>query len=275
MTSKEQTTYFLGENVFLSIQDNIAQILDFDRGEFYGLDPIATVMVSLVLEKGIEETITGITQTYEVNEDCARADLTELLQNLEQKKLIIAQGKKSNPFLQWFHDQKKKTAKLLDAILLWFLKRVSSIIHRLIDNEQTPSRRTVELLLTLSWISFRLLGWSRTISLWQHWHYQLEESDISDSGLTQLNKSRLPSSPNLGGESAQKSPRIDACACACEALPEGSALPEGAALPEGSRVSRPSGQTPRRRQAFIPHSLGFISHSWRQGNADQERERAS
>ena len=63
-----------------------------------------------------------------------------------------------------------------------------------------------------------------------------------------------------------------ACACACEALPEGSALPEGAALPEGSRVppippfegkrgqSRPSGQTPRRRQS--------------QGNAEFEDKRA-
>ena len=108
--------------------------------------------------------------------------LTELLRNLEQKKLIIAQGKQSNPFLQWFQDQKKKAAKLLNAILLWFLRRVSSIIHRLLDKEQTPSRRTVELLLTLSWFSFRLLGWSRTISLWQHWHQQLEESDTSDHG---------------------------------------------------------------------------------------------
>jgi hypothetical protein len=182
LTSEYQTTYCLVENVFLSIQDDIAQILNFDRGEFYGLDPIATIMVSLVLEKGTEETIEHITQTYDATEEQVRSDLTTLLQNLEQKQLIVAQGKQINPLLQWFKRQKKKAGKLLDAILLWFVKKVSSIIHRLLDNGQTPSRRTVELLLTLSWISFRLLGWSRTISLCQHWHQQVKENDTSDCG---------------------------------------------------------------------------------------------
>ncbi|MGK7948381.1 MAG: lasso peptide biosynthesis B2 protein [Xenococcaceae cyanobacterium] len=208
LLNSNKKTYSLNQDVFLFIQDGIAQILDFYRGQFYGLDTIGTLMVSLVLEKGSEEAVKYITQTYDATEEQVISDLTKLLQNLEQKQLIIAQGKQSNPFVQWFHHQKKKAGKLLDAILLWFLKRLSSIIHRLLDKEETPSRPTVELLLTLSWISFRLLGWSRTISLWQHWHHQVEGSNISDSGLTQLNKFRPPSPPNLGGESAQKSPRI-------------------------------------------------------------------
>ena len=161
------------------MQDDVAQILDFDRGEFYGLDPIATIMVSSVLEKGIEETILDITQIYEVNEDRARTDLSELIQNLEQKRLIISQEKENNSFSQLLQDQKSKIAKLLNSILLWSLKRVSSIFNPLLNKEQTPTRQTVELLLTLSWMSFRFLGWSRTIYLWQHWHQQPEESDIS------------------------------------------------------------------------------------------------
>ena len=52
---ESKTSYCLNENLFLFIQDDIAQILDFDRGEFYGLDRIATVMESLVLEQSIEE----------------------------------------------------------------------------------------------------------------------------------------------------------------------------------------------------------------------------
>ncbi len=166
--------------MFIFLQDDIAQLLDFQHGQFYGLDSIGTLMVSLVLEKGIEETVKYITQTYDTNEEQVRSDLAQLLQNLEQKKLLIAKVKKSNPFLQWFQNQNQKAAKLLNLIFLHFLKRLGSIIHRLLEKEQTPSSRTVELLLTLSWISFRLLGWSRTISLWQHWHQQLEESDISD-----------------------------------------------------------------------------------------------
>ncbi len=181
-TDKNDSLYRLNRDVFLFIQDNIAQILDFNRGQFYGLDSIGTLMVSLVLEHGSEEAVKYITQDYDATEEQVISDLTKLLQNLEQKQLIIAQGKQSNPFLQWFQDQKKKAGKLFDAIWLWFLQRVSSIIHRLLDNGQNPSRHTVELLLTLSWISFRLLGWSHTISLWQHWHHQVEGGDTSVRG---------------------------------------------------------------------------------------------
>ena len=180
LISSKGITYSLNQDVHLFLQDNIAQLLDFRHGQFYGLDPIGTLMVSLVIEQGSEETVKYIAQTYGVNQEQVGSDLAQLLQNLEQKKLIVAQGKDNNSFFQWFQAQKKKAGKLLDAILLWFLKIVSSIIHRLLDKEQTPSRQTVELLLSLSWISFRLLGWSRTIALWQNWHQQIEERDISD-----------------------------------------------------------------------------------------------
>ena len=206
--NSDKKTYSLNQDVFLFIQDGIAQILDFDRGQFYALDSIGTLMVSLVLEHGSEETVKYITQTYDATEEQVKSDLDKLLQNLERKKLIVAQEKHSNPFVKWFDLQKKNAGKLLNAILLWFLKRISSIIHQLLDKEQAPSRSTVELLLTLSWISFRLLGWNRTISLWQNWHQQVEESNISDSGLTQLSKFSPPRPPNLGGELAQKSPRL-------------------------------------------------------------------
>ncbi len=142
------STYHLNRGVFLFIEGESAQLLDFCHGQFYGLDTIGTLMVSLVLENSSEEAVEYISQTYDATEEQVKSDLAQLLQNLEQKKLIIAQGKQSNSFLQWFQDQKKKAAKLLNTILLWFLTRVSSLIHRLLDNEQTPSRRTVELLLT-------------------------------------------------------------------------------------------------------------------------------
>ncbi len=180
LTEEKGSTYSLNRDVFLVIQDDIAQLLDFNRGQFYALDAIGTLMLSLVLEQGSEEAVKYISQTYDATEEQVKSDLTKLLENLEQKQLIVAQGKASNPFLQWFKAQKKKGGKFLNAILLWFLKRLSSIIHRLLDKEHTPSRQTVELLLTLSWISFRLLGWSRTIALWQHWHQQIEENDTSD-----------------------------------------------------------------------------------------------
>ena len=176
----EGTTYSLNQDVYIFLQDDVAQLLDFRQGQFYGLDPIGTLMISSVLEHGIEETVKSIAQSFGVTEEQVRSDLTQLLQNLAQKKLIIAQGKENNSFVQLLKDQKHKAAKRLNSIFLWLLKRISSIFHSLFNKELTPSRYTVELLLTLSWVSFRLLGWSRTISLWQHWHQQPEERDISD-----------------------------------------------------------------------------------------------
>ncbi len=181
MTDEKENTYCLNQDVYLFFQDDIAQLLDFRHGQFYGLDPIGTLMVSLVLEQGSEKTVKYISQTYDATEEQVRSDLAQLLQNLEQKKLIIAQGKQSNSFLKWFQDRNQQAAKLLNDILLRFLRKLSSIIHQLLNKEQTPSLKTVELLLTLSWFSFRLLGWSHTISLWQNWHLPIDKSDTSES----------------------------------------------------------------------------------------------
>lgn len=174
LTSGNGKTYCLERDVFLVIQNDIAQLLDFNRGQFYGLDTIATRMVSLVLESGMEEAIAYIAQTYDVTEDRVRADVAGLLQNLESKQLLVATGKNSDRSL---HLQYWMTRTgILTAACLWLLKVVSLILRKLLNNGQDPSSYMVELLLTLSWISFRLLGWSRTISLWQHWHRCVDAS---------------------------------------------------------------------------------------------------
>lgn len=180
LMSNKVTKYSLNQDVYLFSQDEVAQLLDFRHGQFYGLDPIGTLMVSSVLEQGEEKTVQNIAKAFGVTEEQIRADLVQLLQNLEQKKLIIAHNKENNFFLQWIHDQKNKAAKLSKSAFIWFFKKISLTTHQLLDKSQTPSRQTIELLLTLSWISFRSLGWSRTISLWQHWHQQSEEKDICD-----------------------------------------------------------------------------------------------
>ena len=182
LTNEKENTYRLNQDVFLFLQDDIAQLLDFRQGQFYGLDPIGTVMVSLVLEQGIEEAIAYITQTYDVTEAQVRADFTALLENLEKKQLLIAQEKTSDRFLPWLHHPITGAGKLLGAVCLWLLKTLSSIVRILLNHEQTPNRHTVELLLTLSWVSFRLLGWSRTLSLWQHWHRHIDNIDTSVQG---------------------------------------------------------------------------------------------
>lgn len=179
LTGSTEGSYNLNQDVFLFLQDGIAQILDFKRGQFYALDSMGTLMVSLVIEQGFEETATYMTQTYDVTEERFRSDLTRLLQNLVQKKLLIATEKSSDRSLQLLHYWITRTSKLLSAILLWLLKAVSSILCKLLNPKPTPNRPTVELLLSLSWLSFRLLGWSRTLSLWQQWHHPVETVEPS------------------------------------------------------------------------------------------------
>ncbi|MBD2296474.1 lasso peptide biosynthesis B2 protein [Anabaena sphaerica FACHB-251] len=171
--------YSLNRDVFLFLQDGVAQILDFDRGQFYGLDEIATLMMLIVLEKGVEETVNELTKIYEITEESVRSDLNKLLKNLEQKNLFVTEIQTHNYIFNLIRYCLRINNKIFNKILLLLLKRVSAIFRNLVNPEPTPNRLTVELLLSLSWLSFRLLGWSRTLSLWQHWHRAVSPTDTT------------------------------------------------------------------------------------------------
>ncbi|MBD2665673.1 hypothetical protein B6N60_04528 [Richelia sinica FACHB-800] len=171
----------LNRDVFLFLQDGFSQILDFKHGQFYGLDKVATLMLLLVLEKGVEETVNELTKIYDVTEENIRSDLNKLLKDLEQKKLFVTEIQTHNYIFNLIHSWLRITNKIFNKILLLLLKTVSAIFRNLFNHEPTPNRLTVELLLSLSWLSFRLLGWSRTLSLWQHWHRAISTPDTTVS----------------------------------------------------------------------------------------------
>lgn len=176
---KDGSSYSLNRDVFLFFQDGFVQILDFKSGQLYGLDKVATLMVLLVLKKGVEDAVNELTKIYEITEENVRSDLIQLLQDLEQKKLLVTEIKKHNHLFDLIHSCLMRTGEIFNKILLSFLKTVSAIFRNLVNPEPTPNRLTVELLLSLSWLSFRLLGWSRTLSLWQHWHRALSPTDTT------------------------------------------------------------------------------------------------
>ncbi|MBG1243345.1 lasso peptide biosynthesis B2 protein [Nostoc sp. NZL] len=175
MNKRNGNNYSLNQDVFIFLQDGIAQILDFSRGQFYGLDKIATLMLLLVLGKGVEETVSELNKIYDVSEENARSDLDTLLQKFKQKKILVTPVKSFN----WWFYLMHSCRTILNKILLSLLKTVSSIFCNLVNPEPTPNRFIVELLLSLSWLSFRLLGWSRTVSLWQHWHGVISLNDTT------------------------------------------------------------------------------------------------
>lgn len=168
MKDLDKSLYRFNKNIYLFTQDETTQILDFQQGKFYALDPIAYLMVSLVLEKGFENTVTQITQKYETSREQITTDLRLLLSQLEYKKLIISPEKaqkdlRFNQFKKW-----------LNLLAIGLLQAIASLFRKLYNSSQNPNQFTVNLLLSLSWISFRLLGWSRTLSLWQTWHKSQE-----------------------------------------------------------------------------------------------------
>jgi hypothetical protein len=176
--------YRLNQDVYLFLEDGLAQLLDFRRGQFYGLDAIATLMVSVVLEKGVEEAVTEIVQNYDATEAQVRSDLMVLLENLAQKKLVVKQEKNCLPPSRRSSGALRERPHSLflsgmGKIGLKILKTFSSIFRRLFNPQSHPNPLTVDLLLSLSWLSFRLLGWSRTLSLWQQWHRHIEVSDAA------------------------------------------------------------------------------------------------
>jgi hypothetical protein len=153
--------YHLDRDVHLLARDDTAQILDFRGGQFYALDAIASRMLSLTLEKGFEATVREMVDLYDAPEEQIRGDLTELLNSLNQKKLLLTSSRTKSDV----------APHRLKVISIALLKKLSSLPQKILNPQPDPNPYTVGLLLSLSWISFRVLGWSRTIDLWQNWHH--------------------------------------------------------------------------------------------------------
>ena len=164
-------TYQLHQDVILYNQEGFIQLLDFNQGQFYALDPIATVMLSSVLDKGLDATISNLSQTYETTEAVIRSDLIELLDNLIQKKLLIQdkiKPSKNQYILHFFNNS-----------IVNFLHKIIALIHPLINPQSDPNLLIIHLLLILSWLNFRFLGWSQTIKLWQTWHQNEVQNTVN------------------------------------------------------------------------------------------------
>lgn len=136
--------YRLPQDVILIFQDGVARLLDLNRGRFYGLDSVGTKTLMLLLEHGLETVVSCVAQDYGVAEELVRTDLTKLLQELECKKLLISQLSQSQEF------------------------------------PKLPSRLTIYVLLTLAWISVRILGWTKTIRLWRRLQCPVDKYTLSD-----------------------------------------------------------------------------------------------
>jgi hypothetical protein len=112
-----------------------------------------------------------VAQEYDVSEARVLNDLTELLRDLEKKKLLVSSKKKNwHLHLSKYHLFGKVGQYFISKFL-----RLGKVKTNILNEPQNQfptllSHHQVSLLLVASWFSFRLLGWTNTIELWQCWH---------------------------------------------------------------------------------------------------------
>lgn len=183
--NKNDIFYSLSPDVFLVSRSGTSHLINFKHGKFYALDEDASFMLSLFLDLGWERAVASITETYDVSEEQIKTDLSEILEKIEYKKIVVNADKQDFFALRLLSNFKTFIHHFFTTIILSFLKIISLIFVKLLSYCQTsseqniliPNRYTVNLLLTLSWLSFRILGWSRTISLWKQWHSSIKEKE--------------------------------------------------------------------------------------------------
>ncbi len=80
----------LGKTVLSTEVDGETILLDPESGRYYGLNPMASRMLALLLETADRESILQtLASEYDTTEERLRSDLTSLIADLESKGLIF------------------------------------------------------------------------------------------------------------------------------------------------------------------------------------------
>jgi len=77
------------EFILATFQGDRGVLLDYDRGEYYGLNDVATFVWKLLKEGcSPKQLVERLTNEYDVPPDLARADLAVLLSNLSARGVV-------------------------------------------------------------------------------------------------------------------------------------------------------------------------------------------
>jgi hypothetical protein len=122
--------YRLRPDIVVIVHDENARLLDLRHAKFYAINGVATRMLLLALERGPEAMVSALSQEYEVDKTQVEADWQSLVKELESARLA-------------------KAVRLRTACT------------------RIPGPLTLRISLALAWVSFRVLGWERTLRLWR------------------------------------------------------------------------------------------------------------
>lgn len=128
-SSQIDVRYRLGRDTHLLIHDRQARLIELGRGGFFALDSIGTRMLEIALKGGSTQVVAAMTRDYGIPSAQIAKDWSQLERILVAKGLLIA-------------------------------------IERAAASKRIPGSAKLFLLLTLAWLSVRLLGWSASVRLW-------------------------------------------------------------------------------------------------------------
>lgn len=163
--------YRLFPQVILQAQEEGAYLLDFNQGQFYQLDGVAHDMVSLILKGDLTTALHHCAQIYDVPPDRLQTDLEQLLTALVSQQLLIPIDANQPP--------KSSFARFLATLSFRIAQAITVGGRKLLNPEPDPNGITINLLLLLSWLSFRFLDWGTNLELWQSWHPQEIQTDLN------------------------------------------------------------------------------------------------
>jgi len=83
------TKFIFKENISLKEIDGQAVLFSRKTGDFFGLNDTATILILDLVDSDFESTVAKSSVLFHVPAQEIRKDLTELIETLEQNKLLV------------------------------------------------------------------------------------------------------------------------------------------------------------------------------------------
>jgi hypothetical protein len=134
----------------MPVVDGSVRLLDLNEW-FYAISEAGAILLRETLERGPSEAAATVSRKYNVSVEQVRADLDDLLQDLERKQLI----------------EREARGELARPLQMSCPSRTFAILLRCLYRGARTTRVRSSLVLTLAVLALRTLGWAGTIATWQ------------------------------------------------------------------------------------------------------------
>jgi Transglutaminase-like superfamily len=151
VTSDSVVEHRLAPDVLLvTVWDGSSRLINLS-GACYGLPVISTMLLEITLQQGLDEAVRTVAARYDVSTERVRADFEVFLRDLSRQGLLTRPA------------QEGCRPRLLGRLATRPLAGALRVILRTFRSDT----RRAKALLAFACTSLKLLGWAKTIKLWQ------------------------------------------------------------------------------------------------------------